>query len=183
MALLAKKLKPKSHLGQCTCNKASCFHNQLTTLLLVLQQSCPGDILSSAFYNNSAESGGAHWINVASNLTVYNNNYTANNATFGAAGMFVQNVTRSSFINNTFNSNVGEKGAALFQGTCNQTTVANSTFFNNSATNFGGAVFRSLTTGVLSGNAFSDNSAGRFGGALYDVNVTGEHHLEQWVTS
>lgn len=83
-------------------------------------------------------------------------------------------MTRSSFTQNVFNSNVGEKGAALFQGTCNSTTIANSTFFNNTATNFGGAVFRSTSTGSLTGNAFSRNSAGRFGGAIYDVNVTGK---------
>lgn len=139
-----------------------------------MQQSCAGDVINSAFYNNSAGSGGAHWVNVASSLTIYGNNYTANNATFGAAGLFVQNVTKSTFANNTFNSNVGEKGAALFQGTSNQTTIANSTFYNNTATDFGGAVFRSQTIGSITGNAFSNNKAGEFGGAIYDVNVTGK---------
>ena len=127
-----------------------------------------GRISDSNFINNSAHTGAAVYESSVINLSVYNSNFTDNEAESRAGAIFCKDQCSINFKNSTLNGNVvlnGGGGALNVQinGTIH---IHGCQFLNNTADGLGGAVvFYDEVEGFVQDSKFEGNK-GRSGGAI-----------------
>ena len=143
-------------------------------------------ISGSHFENNTAEVGGAIFLELGSNINISNCTFVNNSATgcsddscHGGALFIDSGCTviahNSIFMNNT--ASFGGGAIALFQGTFSDTTlnVFSSNKFGNSG-RYGGVMYASYSSSITVGNSsFDNNEAGNGGGVMsasYSSNIT-----------
>ena len=132
------------------------------------------DIDNSRFIGNSAQLGGAIFLELYSNLTIHESTFSNNSATlcsgdqcYGGA-LFVDNSCTIIAYNSTFINNTSEYvgGAiALFQATY---IDSQSTFAYNEADSYGGAIYAFDSSRIaVDGGHYNSNRVGSKGGVMF----------------
>ena len=131
-------------------------------------------ISNSIFSGNSAQLGGAIFVELGSIITIDNSTFSDNGATnctddrCNGGALFIDNGCIVMAQNSTFKNNTSDfsGGAiALFRGTLEDTQ---NEFNFNRARNFGGSLFAHFSSRIDSGmSTFTSNEAGFSGGVMY----------------
>ena len=122
-----------------------------------------GYLFNCTFMNNSADDGGAVFVDNAYNLTIVNSKFIKNNATNGGAVYWLKgygSITGSSF---DMNSADEDGGAVYFRS--NYGVINDSNFTNNRA-HYNGAVYMNSAQGAVIDCVFEGNAATDSAGAL-----------------
>ena len=131
-------------------------------------------ITNSHFITNSAQLGGAIFVELGSSVTIDNCTFFGNSATnctddrCNGGALFIDSDCNVTAQNSTFENNTSDfsGGAiALFRATFKDTQ---NEFNHNRARNFGGSVFAHFSSSISSDmSSFTNNEAGFSGGVMY----------------
>ena len=146
--------------------------NLLKLQCCVAAANCSGDLVSNEFVSNYARSGGGVWQTTTGNYVVFNNRFTANNATLGSGGYEMTNCSSCDFSLNQFTFNQGQQGAGLYLGQ-SIGSVDSCYFDNNTANAYGGALFLDTDSANVTSCTFDNNFAYLIGGSIYGQRGTG----------
>ena len=127
-----------------------------------------GTIYDCDFMNNTADNGGAVFVDNDGEFGTINKTYFEYNHASGKGGAVDWNASNGKIVDSTFKDNWAQYGGAAFRGSQSAMGYGhNNTFINNYAEINGGAMDWNSTGGNVTDCKFYNNHAGQNGGAIF----------------